>query len=160
MTKRALLVIDLQNGVGPLVYGSTLMKNVNMLVDEYHATGRPVIFIQHQEAGLEPETDAWQLVRELHNKPADHYVRKTHADAFYHTTLADLLTELDATELEICGAEIPYCIDATIKAAFDREYKLFMRRGVVSTEQDPLISFDVLLQHYEQIWENRFVQFI
>lgn len=70
------------------------------------------------------------------------------------------MAELGINQLEICGAEIPFCIDATIKAAFDREYQLFMRHGMVSTEQDALVADDVMVQHYEQIWDGRFVTYL
>mgnify|MGYP004470050349 FL=1 len=160
MKKRALLVIDLQNGVGPLIDNKRLIDNVNCVIDEYHQQKRPIIFIQHQDNDLKVESKKWQLVSELHARPSDYYVRKIHADSFYKTNLAKLLAGLGINQLEICGAEIPFCIDATIKAAFDRKYQLFMRHGMVSTEHDALIADDVMVQHYEQIWDGRFVTYL
>lgn len=160
MAKRALLVIDLQNGVGPLIGCNQLIDNVNKLIDQYRQQRWPIIFIQHEEAGLEANTEAWQLVSALNTLDSDYYVHKTHADSFYHTELASLLTQLNVKQLEICGAEIPYCVDATIKAAFDRGYQIFMHHTTVSTEHDVLLSDDVMVRHYERIWSGRFVQYL
>lgn len=160
MSKRALLVIDLQNGVGPLIGFDELLAQVNQLITQYRQQGLPIIFIQHEEAGLEADTENWQLVSALNAVASDYYLRKTHADSFYHTELAALLKQLKIDQLEICGAEIPYCVDATIKAAFDRGYQLFMHHGAVSTEPDALLANDVMVRHYEQIWNGRFVQYL
>ncbi len=160
MSKRALLVIDLQNGVGPLIGFDQLITKVNALIAEYRQHGLPIIFIQHEEAELEVNSEAWQLVSALEAASNDHYVRKTHVDSFYHTELASLLDQLKVNQLEICGAEIPYCIDATIKAAFDRGYQIFMRHGTVATERDALLADDMMVRHYEHIWSGRFVQYL
>lgn len=160
MAKRALLVIDLQNGVGPLIGFDKLMGKVNKLIDQYCQQGLPIVFIQHEEAGLEANTEAWQLVSALNAGDSDYHIRKTHADSFYHTELSALLTQLNVSQLEICGAEIPYCIDATIKAAFDRGYQIYMHHGAVSTEHDALIADDVMVRHYEDIWDGRFVKYL
>ncbi|GAY71924.1 isochorismatase family protein [Lentilactobacillus kosonis] len=158
--KRALIVIDLQNGVGPLVNNADLIKRVNKRINYYHSHNKPIIFIRHSDQGLEKNSYDWQLVDDLETNSQDYYVDKTHADSFHNTNLQTVLDELKVNELEICGAEIPYCIDATIKAAFDRGYKLFMSRGTVSSENDESIPFPILVEHYEKIWNHRFVEFI
>ena len=160
MGKRALLVIDLQNGIGPLIGFDQLIDKVNSRIAKYRQEEAPIVFIQHEEAGLEAYSESWQLVPTLQAAPDDFYIRKTHADSFHKTDLAFLLSQLDVKQLEICGAEIPYCLDATIKAAFDRGYQLFMVHGAVATEHDDLINNETMIKHYEQIWEDRFISYI
>lgn len=132
MSKRARLVIDLQNGVGPLISFDGLIDKVNRLIVKYRQQGLPIIFIQHEEAGLEANTEDCQLVSTLSTLDSDYYVRKTHADSFYHTELSPLLQQLNVEQLEICGAEI--------KTVFNRGYQLFMHHGAISSEHDTLLS--------------------
>lgn len=71
MKKRALLVIDLQNGVGPLTGNEQLIDNINGVIDEYHRQKRPIVFIQHQDADLKVGSKGWQLVSDLHARQSD-----------------------------------------------------------------------------------------
>jgi nicotinamidase-related amidase len=158
--QKALLVIDLQQGVGPLYDEIGLLTRVEERINEYHNQNLPVIFIQQQEEGLEKGTVAWQLKPQLNATSDDYYIDKMHADSFYQTKLSDLLEELQVGQLEICGAEIPYCIDATIKAGFDRGYKIIMKHDLVSMTKNELIPTVTLIKHYEQVWNGRFVTYL
>ncbi|MHA3067192.1 isochorismatase family protein [Lacticaseibacillus saniviri] len=156
---RALLVIDLQNGVGPLIDAAGLLTRVNQRIAAFRQRQQPIIFIRHQEPGMEKNTDAWQLVAGLDHRDTDHYVDKTHPDSFHKTVLQQTLDDLDVDELEICGAETQFCVDTTIKAAFDRGYPIVMKHHMTSTEEDDLIPVAVMVTHYERIWDHHFVTF-
>ena len=157
---RALLVIDLQNGIGPLVDGAGLLARVNQRITHSRQHHQPIIFIQHQEPGLEKDSTAWQLIADLDHRDTDYYVGKTHPDSFHQTMLQNVLDDLGVDELEICGAETQFCIDTTIKASFDRGYPIVMKHHLSATEADDLIPVAVMQQHYERIWGNHFVTFL
>ena len=159
---KALIVIDMQVGVSPLYHGDDVRSRIRERVDTFHRANKPVIFVQHTDEDLPLGSPQWQLVAGLGQQPSDFYVRKTHADSFYHTNLTDVLTSVDARTIEICGAEIPYCLDATIKAAFDREYHIELAHGTVSMTEPvgQSIPTKLLVEHYHQVWNGRFVTYI
>ena len=75
-----------------------------------------VIFIQHDEAGgLEAGSEGFALLPELEQPAGALYVTKTACDAFYHTSLAQVLDEHDIQQFVICGCATDYCLDTTIK---------------------------------------------
>lgn len=158
--KQALLVIDLQNGIGPLVDADGLLARVNQRIAAARQHNQPIILIQHQEPGLEKGTEPWQLMAGLDHQPTDYYVDKTHPDSFYKTNLQQLLDDLGITTLEICGAQTEFCVDTTTKVAFDRGYTVVMQHNLSSTLANLLIPVPTLIQHYEHVWASQFVTFL
>lgn len=130
---KALLVIDLQNGVGPLFNFEQVMTNVNRRIREFREKGDPIIFIQHHGVGLEIGSEPWQFVSDLAIKAEDKVIDKTQGNAFYRTSLKQILDELVVTSLEICGAQTEYCVDATVKAAFYDGYQVAVTPNAFST---------------------------
>ncbi|UMX50840.1 isochorismatase family protein [Klebsiella pneumoniae] len=60
--------------------------------------------MQHDEAGgLEAGSEDFALLPELEQPAGALYVAKTACDAFYHTSLAQVLDEHDIQQFVICG---------------------------------------------------------
>lgn len=161
---RALLIIDLQKGVtstnAPLYKLEQVLDGVNQRIQTYRQIGDPIIFIQHEDAELEKGSAPWQLLPSLAHQPTDYYCGKTHANAFYQTNLAVLLSELGINQLEICGAQVEYCVDTTIRFAHGLGYELTMKKGLTTTTDSTLFNASQIIAHHESIWENRFLTFI
>lgn len=158
----ALLVIDLQNGVckkGKIYNYKNVIKNVNNEIDRFHLNNKPVIFIQHNDEDLKHGSFEWKLVSDLHNKDEDYYIEKIHADSFYKTKLHDLLNSLGIQNLQICGAQVEYCIDTTIKVAHDLGYQITMIHNSTTTFDNDNISAEKIIDFYEKIWDKRFLKF-
>ncbi len=114
--QRVVMVVDMQNGVfaTPRLARERCVAQINRLV---RAADR-VIFIQHDEAGgLEAGSEGFALLPELEQPAGALYVTKTACDAFYHTSLAQVLDEHDIQQFVICGCATDYCLDTTIKNA-------------------------------------------
>ncbi|VEB05726.1 isochorismatase [Klebsiella pneumoniae] len=112
--QRVVMVVDMQNGVfaTPRLARERCVAQINRLV---RAADR-VIFIQHDEAGgLEAGSEGFALLPELEQPAGALYVTKTACDAFYHTSLAQVLDEHDIQQFVICGCATDYCLDTTIK---------------------------------------------
>ncbi|NVY96725.1 cysteine hydrolase [Lactobacillus sp. DCY120] len=161
---QALLVIDLQAGVCQqpqlIDHFPQLLALVNQHIDHHRQLGQAVIWIQHHDADLPKQSAAWQLVEGLDYRLGDSLVDKIHADSFYKTRLQDLLQQLGVTDLEICGAQTEYCVDTTIKVARDLGYRLSMVGGASSTFDRPNFKATQLINFYEQIWNQRFLNFL
>ena len=119
----ALLIIDVQRGLFDKVprpwEADEVVARVNTLTSRARASAVPVVFIQHERAGtaLAYDSELWQLDPGLHVEANDRFVRKTTPDAFLHTPLHDLLTELGVQHVVICGYASEFCVDTTTRRA-------------------------------------------
>jgi nicotinamidase-related amidase len=141
---KALLVIDMQKGsFKPYTYRhDTLGKveRINALTTFFRKNNYPVIFIQHDgsiENWLIPGTEDWEMLPELIHQPEDICVSKTANDSFYNSTLQDVLTSLNISELYITGCATDFCVDSTVKAALSRDYKVIIVEDAHTTASRP-----------------------
>lgn len=157
-----LIVIDLQNDVCAELYNrENLLKQVNQRIAEYRQANLPILFIQHDEVGLEKYSEGWQLVPELDVLETDIICYKTHANGFYKTNLQEILTDLQAEKLEFCGAQTEYCVNTTLVYAHGLGYQNFMQTGATSTVDSNFMTAQETIKFYEQkIWNERFLEFI
>lgn len=157
----ALIVIDMQNGLEnstTKLFNKTLViKKINQRIQWFRALGWPVIFIQHEDQQLVYGTNDWQIFSSIDALKSDYYIAKTHANSFYYTKLKELLIKLSINELEFCGAQTEYCIDTTIRMAHGLGFNCSMKKGTCTTLDSPLLSAEMIIQHHEAIWENRFL---
>ncbi|MFD1901476.1 cysteine hydrolase family protein [Enterococcus termitis] len=164
MTKRALIVIDLQKGLNHSGTGlfqlNDFLKGVNQRIADYRMHKLPIIFIQHEDDELILNSQDWQLFDELDAQDEDIYIGKTHANSFFNTSLKQCLEDLSVTELEFCGAQTEYCVDTTIRMAHGLGYTGFMKKGLSTTLNNDLLGAKTIIQHHEQLWNNRFLTFI
>ncbi|MCB5955644.1 cysteine hydrolase family protein [Enterococcus sp. CWB-B31] len=163
MEKKALLIIDLQVGLESaekkLFQLERVLNEVNDRIAVYRKENRPIIFIQHEDEELIPDSHAWHLFPELHAEEKDYYISKTHANSFFHTNLTSLLETLGVTQLEICGAQTEYCVDTTIRMAHGLGYNCFMKKGLTTTLNNSRLKASEIIQHHEAIWNLRFLTF-
>ncbi|MDA8446090.1 cysteine hydrolase family protein [Paracidovorax valerianellae] len=129
--RRALVVIDVQNEYFP---GGNLpiehppvadtLPNIARAMDAAHATGLPVVVVQHTAPAGSPvfdkATDRWQLHPEVARRPADHRIEKTLASVFAGTDLADWLSARGIDTLTIVGYMTHNCDASTIFEAAHR----------------------------------------
>jgi len=157
----ALLVIDLQNGVCQRIYQrEKLIFLVNQRIELYLKEECPIIFVQHNDSELIHQENAWKIISQLIQPDQAFYVQKEHANAFYHTNLQQLLTQLDVESIEICGAQTEYCVDTTVKVAHSLGYQLQMLPNATTTFDNAYMSANNTIRFYEGIWNRRFVTFI
>lgn len=165
MTKAdALMVIDMQNGVcfenGKIYDYEGLVDRINDVIEAYHKENKPIIFVQHEDEDLVQGSKVFEIVDDIKTNLGTHNIYKSHGNAFYHTNLQQVLNELEVKSLEICGAETPFCVDATVKFAHGLGYKLYMKRNMTSTNYNDIITPEESVEFYEMIWNKRFVEFI
>jgi nicotinamidase-related amidase len=131
----ALLVIDVQNGV---VDGNherdAVVANVASLVEKARGAGVPVVWVQHSDAGLVRETDAWRIVPELAPSEDEPLVEKNYGDSFEATNLESVLAGLGVGRLVVAGAQTDQCIRSTLHGAFARGYDATLVGDAHTTE--------------------------
>jgi nicotinamidase-related amidase len=165
MLADSLIVIDLQNGVcfnglHQIEDLDQVINTINQRIQCYREANKPIIFVQHRDEDLIPNSYAWQLISALDATNSDYYVQKTHANAFFHTNLQTVLEENTVKTLEICGAQTQYCVDTTVKMAHGLGYQLQMCKGITTTYDNQYMNAKQTIAFYENIWDKRFVTFI
>jgi nicotinamidase-related amidase len=131
----ALLVVDVQNGV---VAGNherdAVVANVGALVDKARREDVPVVWVQHNDGGLQRETDEWRIVPELKPDESEPLVEKTYGDSFEDTNLEDVLSGLAVGRLVVVGAQTDACIRSTLHGALVRGYDTTLVSDAHTTE--------------------------
>jgi nicotinamidase-related amidase len=133
MSKRAILVVDLQNdywptGKWPLDNVEAAAANAARVIDKARAAGEPVIHIRHEFAGADapffaPGTDGAAINPAVAPAGDEVVVLKHYPSAFRETPLRQMLDEQGVEEVVVVGAMSHMCIAATGRAASDHGYK-------------------------------------
>lgn len=119
--KRALLVIDVQNGVVDYAWKrNEIVARIADLVTRARVAGIDVIWVQHSEPEMPIGGEYWQIVPELKPLPNEKIIHKLFRSSFEETELEDVLQELNVDHLLISGAQTNYCVRNTIHAGFER----------------------------------------
>lgn len=161
----ALLIIDLQNGVchqenTTIHQLEKLVATVNKRIALYNQAKLPIIFVQHNDNELRKNSFAWEILPAIQTDKCDYFVNKTHANSFYQTNLQTILTKNNVNQIEICGAQTEYCIDAAIKFAHGLGYDLRMQKNMSTTYDNEFMTATQTIKFYEKIWDRRFLTFI
>lgn len=133
MSKRAVIVVDLQNdyfpsGKLPLIGIEQAVANAARIIDAARENGDPVIHVRHEFAAPDapffvPGTagaDIHPAVAPLGN---EQIVVKNHPNSFLNTGLKGALDSMGIEEVVVIGAMSHMCIDAISRAASDFGYK-------------------------------------
>jgi nicotinamidase-related amidase len=129
MTKKALIIIDVQNGMfleGHAVYdGEQLLQNLNGLIAKARASQTPVIYVQHNEPeGLVYGTEWWEIHPAIAPENGDLIIHKKRPDSFYQTPLDEELKKLGVEHVCLAGIQTDYCVDTTCRSAFSHGYSV------------------------------------
>ena len=162
MERIALLVIDVQKTlVNEHPYQEEIMlDSIVKLISCCRNKGIEIIYVQHngnEEENLAPGTEGWQIYYKIKPAGTERVFHKNYNSAFKDTGLRDYLDTKEFTTLIIAGMQTEYCIDASIKAAFEYDFDLIMAKEAISTFDQPSISAKELCEFYlYRIWNNRF----
>ena len=124
---RVLMVIDVQNEVVDECFDrDRVVDTIATVVDGARASGVPVVWVQHQDDYLVPETDGWQIVPALVPAEGEARIRKRFRSTFEDTELEDVLAGLNAATVILCGAESNNCVRYTMHSALERGYDVLL----------------------------------
>jgi nicotinamidase-related amidase len=154
----ALLVIDMQTGLfegePPRHDAQGTVRRINAVARAVRATGGIVIFIQHEDKVMKPNSDAWQLLPALERSEADLTVRKKACDSFYRTELAHLLEQRGVKMLIITGCATDFCVDTTVRAAASRDYAVVVVQDGHTTKDRSHLDAVTIITHHNWLWAN------
>lgn len=133
MSKRAILVVDLQNeywpsGKLPLVGIDAAAANAAKIIAGAREKGDLVVNIRHVMPSADapiftPGSDGVQINQAVAPAEGEPVVTKAFPNSFRDSNLKGILDEKGIEEVVVIGAMSHMCIDATARAAFDLGYK-------------------------------------
>ncbi|WP_298537017.1 isochorismatase family protein [uncultured Algibacter sp.] len=161
MTKKALLVIDMQKGSftakTPRFNTAAIVEGINSLANTFRALKHPVIFIQHdgtRDHEFLPKTEPWEILDDLHTKADDVFIDKYANDVFYNSELLLTLNALEIDELYITGCATDFCVEATIQSALGKDFNITVVKDGHTTGERPNLSAKQVIDHYNWVWQN------
>ncbi|GAA0550825.1 nicotinamidase-related amidase [Rhizomicrobium palustre] len=164
---QALLIIDVQNamfsgenGAGPL-NGWAVVARIKNLIANARAAQVPVFYIQH-DGGTGDEFDkhgpGFAFVSDIAPEPGDSVTVKKRNSGFYDTDLDQKLKAAGVDSLVICGMQTEYCVDATVRSAFDRHYRVTVVADAHTTFDSQILPAATIIAHTQHIWNGRFAR--
>ncbi len=115
MSKKALVVIDIQNDITK--HYKDIIDNINSAIDRAVDLGMPVIYIRHYNLSpgtrtFKPDTKGSELAPELKVVSAHIFV-KTKANALTSEDFSEYIRENGIDEFYITGADATACVKST-----------------------------------------------
>ena len=156
-----LLVVDMQKGIvdEELFAYDLLMKSVVRLMDEARKNRVEVIFFRHDAgpgSGLSAGDSGFEIVGEAAPKAGEKGFVKTINSCFGNKEFREYMERQEDRRLMIIGLQTNWCIDATVKSAFERGYRVIVPEGTNSTFDNDYMNKETTYRYYEEIWPGYF----
>lgn len=161
-----LLVIDVQKGITDerLFEYESFIKNTANLIETARKNGVEVIYVVHDDgpgSGFTKGCEDFEIADQIAPVENEKIYTKTINSSFGNSVFAEYLKQTGEKELMITGLQTNFCIDATIKSAFERGYKVIVPAGTNSTFDNDYMDAETTYRYYnEMMWPKRFAECI
>ena len=161
-----LIVIDVQKGITDerLYDFDGFIKNVTSIIDAARKNNVEVIYVQHDDGpgtGFSFGDKDFEIADQVAPKENEKIFIKTINSCFGNNDLANYLRESKEKDLMIVGLQTNFCIDASVKSAFERGYKVIIPKGTNSTFDNDYMDRETTYKYYnDMMWPERFASCI
>ena len=147
----ALLVLDMQrfflqdSSHAFIPSAPTIVPGITRLIEAYRDADRPIFFTQHLNTDknaqlmskwwrdlIRPQDPLASIIDELDTSTGT-VIIKSQYDAFYGTTLSELLQADHIAQVVICGVMTNLCCETTARSAFVRGFEVFFPVDATAT---------------------------
>ena len=155
-----LLVIDMQKALvdEDLYAYETFVDSVVRLVDAARKYGVEVVFVQHDAgagSGLSIGDEGFEIIDEIKPEAGEKVFVKTVNSCFGNKDFKAYMEQQTDRRLMIVGLQTNYCIDATVKSAFERGFEVIIPEGTNSTFDNNYMNAETTVRYYnEDVWEE------
>lgn len=155
-----LLVIDIQKGItnNKLYNYEVFIENTTKIIKVARDNQIEVIFFQHDDGpgtGFSIGDEDFEIANQVTPMDGEKVFIKDINSCFGNKEFAEYIKDEDT--LMIVGLQTNFCIDATIKSAFERGYKVIIPTGTNSTFDNDYMTSKVTYEYYnDMMWPNRF----
>ena len=159
-----LIAVDLQKALlcDELYSRDALLKNVVRLLETARSNDVEIIYVQHDAgkgSGFSQGDEGFEIDDAVKPEGEEKVFVKTINSCFGNKEFAEYLQQSGEKELMIVGLQTEFCVDATIKSAFERGYKVVVPMGTNSTfDNDYLKAADAIKYFNEWIWRGVFAE--
>ncbi|MBS4214060.1 cysteine hydrolase family protein [Neobacillus rhizophilus] len=164
MSSSVLLVVDVQTAlIKEHPYNEKkVIGNIKKLISIARDSNKEVLYVRHDDGigeELEYGTDGWQIYHEIAPNKDERVFEKKCNSAFFKTGLKEYLESKKIDTIILTGLQTEYCIDATLKSAFDNGYSVIIPEQTNTTFDNEYLSGEKLYEFYNyKIWNNRFAK--
>ncbi|MCR5004734.1 MAG: cysteine hydrolase [Clostridiales bacterium] len=155
-----LLVIDMQKALvdEELCAYDTFIERTARLVATARKNNVEVIFVQHDagpDSGMTAGDEGFEIIDMIAPEKGEKVFVKTINSCFGNKEFKRYLKRQEDKHLMIIGLQTNYCIDATVKSAFERGYEVIIPEGTNSTFDNDYMSGETTVRYYnEDVWEE------
>ena len=155
-----LLVIDMQKGIvdEELYAFNTFMDRAVRLVETARKKHVEVFFFRHDagsNSGLSVGDEGFEIIDQLSPEPGEKVFVKTINSCFGNKDFVDYMEQQEDKRLMIIGLQTNYCIDCTVKSAFERGFEVIIPEGTNTTFDNDYMTGETAVRYYnEDVWEE------
>ena len=159
-----LLVIDIQKGItdSRLYNFESFIDNTVRIIDSARKNHVEVIYVQHDDGpgtGFSVGDEEFEIAGQVKPEGNEKIFFKTINSCFGNKELASYLERAGEKRLMIVGLQTNFCIDATVKSAFERGYEVIIPAGANSTFDNDYMDAETTYRYYnEMMWPGRFAK--
>lgn len=159
-----LIVIDMQKALmdDDLYDRDGLIANVAKVVETARENGVEVIYVQHDAGpgtGFSVGDEDFMIADEVAPREGEKVFVKTINSCFGNRDLTAYLEAAQDDTLMIVGLQTNFCIDATVKSAFERGYHVIVPEGTNSTFDNPYMTGETTCAYYfHEVWPDLFAE--
>ena len=153
-----LLVVDVQKGIADeeLYAYDTFMDRTVRLIDAARKNHVEVVFVQHDagpDSGMTAGDEAFEIADRVKPLPGEKTFVKTINSCFGNRDFADYMAQQEDKRLMVIGLQTNWCIDCSVKSAFERGYEVIVPEEANSTFDNDYMTGEVTYRYYnEEIW--------
>ena len=158
------IVIDMQKALmdDELYDLKGLLGNVGKVIAAARENRIEVIYVQHDAGpgtGFSVGDEAFEIADEVAPRAGEKVFVKTINSCFGNKAFTAYLEEAGDDTLMIVGLQTNFCIDATVKSAFERGYHVVIPEGTNSTFDNPYMTGEITCAYYfNEVWPDLFAE--
>ena len=159
-----LMVIDIQKGITDerLYDFEHFAANCQRIIGEARENSVEVVYVQHDDgpgSGFSVGDAAFEISELVAPMPNEKIFIKDINSCFGNKDLSEYLSAKSDKELMMIGLQTNFCIDATVKSAFERGYRVIVPNGSNSTFDNDYMDGETTYRYYnEMMWPGRFAE--
>ncbi len=161
-----LLVIDAQIWLTnqELYCYEKFVKGTKAIIQAARENNIEVIYVQHDDGpgtGFSVGDAEFEINREFYPKEGEKRYVKTVSSAFNGTGLKEYLKDKGEDTVVIVGLLTNFCIDASVKSAFEMGFKVIIPEGTNTTFDNQYMDKENTYKYYNEfMWPGRFAECI
>lgn len=159
-----LLIVDAQELItnDKLYQFDLFVSNVRRLIKAARENNIEIVYVRHDDgngAELTKGTAGFEIYRGFQPVGNEKIFDKTVNSAFKGTGLLAYLREKGVRKLIIAGLQTDYCIDATVKCAFEHGFQVIVPAFANSTVDNSFMTGESSYRYYNEfMWSGRYAR--